>query len=212
MSLTVTDVSQIVALIEDGHSRCYVSRSLEIPRTIVQDAWNWYLETGRFATRIGSGRKRATTAADDRFIVLNTLRNRSLTAVQIQHRLLIVRGVEIKISTIMHVQPDVKGSFQQLLYNNADFNVCTLGGLNTFHSIEDIKCIALASSVDKGTEIIRLSKIPTSAITGQLGVLSVQVFHKSSGCLRNRVVEDIGGDVEKMGSLKPQDILFMCAK
>ncbi|KAF2891118.1 hypothetical protein ILUMI_15055 [Ignelater luminosus] len=95
MPLTVMDVSQIVALVEDGHSRCYVSRSLGIPRTIVQDAWNWYLETGRFPRRIGSGRKRATTAADDRFVVLNTLRDRSLTAVQLQHRLLTVRGVEI---------------------------------------------------------------------------------------------------------------------
>ncbi|KAF2894034.1 hypothetical protein ILUMI_12139 [Ignelater luminosus] len=76
MPLTVTDVSQIVALSEDGHSRRYVSRSLGIPRTTIRDAWNRYLETDRFLRQIGSRRKRATTAADDRFVVLNTLRRR----------------------------------------------------------------------------------------------------------------------------------------
>ncbi|KAF2896438.1 hypothetical protein ILUMI_09739 [Ignelater luminosus] len=95
MPLTVTDVFQIVALSEDAHSWRCVSRFLGIPRTSVQDAWNRYLETKRFSRRIRSRRKRATTAADDRFVVLNTLPDRTSTAVQLQHRLLTVRGVEI---------------------------------------------------------------------------------------------------------------------
>ncbi|KAF2901740.1 hypothetical protein ILUMI_04468, partial [Ignelater luminosus] len=77
----------------DGHGRRYESRSLEIPRTTVQDAWNRYLETGR--------RKKAAIAVDDRFIVPNTLRDRSsAAAVQLQHRLLTVRGIEISERTI----------------------------------------------------------------------------------------------------------------
>lgn len=100
MPLTSADVAKIVALIEDGRSQRYVSRTLGIPRTTVQDAWNRYLETDSLVRRVGSGRKRATTAVDDRFILLNTLRDRRLSAVQIQHRLLTVRGVEISDRTI----------------------------------------------------------------------------------------------------------------
>lgn len=100
MSLTVADVSKIVALIEDGRSQRYVSRTLEIPRTTVQDAWNRYLETGTCERRAGSGRKRVTTLVDDRFLVLNTLRDRRSTAVQLQHRLLTVRGIQISERTI----------------------------------------------------------------------------------------------------------------
>lgn len=100
MPLTSADVAQIVALIEDGRSQRYVSLSLGIPRTTVQDAWNRYLQTGGFVRRIGSGRKRSTTVADDHFVVINTLRDRRSTAIQLQHRLLTVRGVEISERTI----------------------------------------------------------------------------------------------------------------
>lgn len=100
MPLTTADVAQVVALIQDGRSQRYVSRTLGIPRTTVQDAWNRFLETGRFARRAGSGRKRATTVVDDRFIVHNTLRNRRSTAVQLQHNLQTVRGVQVSERTI----------------------------------------------------------------------------------------------------------------
>ncbi|KAI4468251.1 homeobox-like domain superfamily [Holotrichia oblita] len=90
MPLTVVDASQIVALLEDGRSQRYVSQHLGIPHTTVQDAWNRFLETDTFVRRVGSERRRATTTVDDRFIVLNTLRDRRSTAVQLQHRLLAV--------------------------------------------------------------------------------------------------------------------------
>lgn len=100
MPLTVEIVARIVALIEDGRSQRYVSRALGIPRTTVQDAWNRYLETGSCTRRAGSGRRRATTTVDDRFVVLNALRDRRSTAVQLQHRLQTARGVEVSERTI----------------------------------------------------------------------------------------------------------------
>lgn len=100
MPLSVTDVARIVALIEDGRSQRYVSDTLGIPRTTVQDAWNRYMETGNFTRRVGSGRKRKTNAIDDRFIVLNTLRNRRITAFQNQHLLQAVRRTQVSERTI----------------------------------------------------------------------------------------------------------------
>ena len=99
MPLSVTDVARIVALIEDGRRR-YVSDTLGIFRTTVQDAWNRYMETGNFTRRVGSGRKRKTNAIDDRFIVLNTLRNRRITAFQNQHLLQAVRRTQVSERTI----------------------------------------------------------------------------------------------------------------
>lgn len=100
MPLSVTDVARIVALIEDGRSQRYVSETLGKPRTTVQDAWNRYMETGNFNRRVGSGRKRKTSAIDDRFIVLNALRNRRTTAVHNQHLLQTVRRIVVSESTI----------------------------------------------------------------------------------------------------------------
>ena len=58
------------------------------------------METGNFTRRVGSGRKRKTNAIDDRFIVLNTLRNRRITAFQNQHLLQAVRRTQVSERTI----------------------------------------------------------------------------------------------------------------
>lgn len=100
MVLRTEDVCKVVALIEDGRSQRYVSNALGIPRTTIQDAWNRYVETGNCTRQLGSGRRRATTAIDDRFIRLNTLRNRRSTAPNLQHRLEMVRRVIISERTV----------------------------------------------------------------------------------------------------------------
>ncbi|KAL1502237.1 hypothetical protein ABEB36_007410 [Hypothenemus hampei] len=73
--LTVVNVFQIV------------TSTLRIARTTVQDAWNWYLEIGGFAKRVGAGRQREATAVDVRFPVFNILSDRRSTAVQLELRL-----------------------------------------------------------------------------------------------------------------------------
>lgn len=100
MPLAPTDVARLVALIQDGRSQRYVSRTLGLPRTTVQDAWNRFVQNGTFIRRAGSGRRRATTAVDDRFVVLNALRNRRTTAIYLQHRLRTVRRVQVSERTI----------------------------------------------------------------------------------------------------------------
>lgn len=44
-------------------------------------------------------------------------------------------------SSISHPQPDIlPDSFTQFVFDNADFNVNTLDGLHTFHSMDGIQC------------------------------------------------------------------------
>lgn len=100
MVLTTTDVAKIVALIEAGHNKSYVARTLGFPRATVQDAWNRYLETGNFTRRQGSGRKRKTIAADDRFLVVRSLRERRATSVVLKNELRMTRGVNISDKTV----------------------------------------------------------------------------------------------------------------
>lgn len=100
MVLTTTDVAKIVALIEEGHNKSYVARTLGFPRATVQDAWNRYLGTGNFTRRQGSGRKRKTTAADDRFLVVRSLRDRRATSVTLKNELRMIRGVNISDKTV----------------------------------------------------------------------------------------------------------------
>lgn len=100
MVLTTADVGKIIGLIEDGRSKSYVARTLRIARSTVQDAWNRYLETGNHTRRPGSGRKKSTTLADNRFILINSLRDRRATASSLKHDLWQVRGKNVNEVTI----------------------------------------------------------------------------------------------------------------
>jgi len=68
-----TDVAKAVALIEIGTSYSDVVDMLgKSKSTIYRNVRRWR-HTGEYVRRRGQGRKRSTTARDDRFIVLQTL-------------------------------------------------------------------------------------------------------------------------------------------
>ncbi|RVE42631.1 hypothetical protein evm_012717 [Chilo suppressalis] len=73
----------------------------------MQYALKRYQETGQYTRRPGSGGVRCTSARDDRFIVLEILRNRYLTAVEIRQRLQIVRGVNVSERTVRRRMEEV---------------------------------------------------------------------------------------------------------
>ncbi|KAJ8936351.1 hypothetical protein NQ318_013165, partial [Aromia moschata] len=83
-----------------GLSQRAVGLQLDMTRAAVRRVYQRYEETGSFHRRPGIGRKRSTTARDDRFIVSTTLRNRHLNAVQVQQQLREVRRVVISQWTV----------------------------------------------------------------------------------------------------------------
>lgn len=100
MPLTAEQVAQAVALIDQGLTQREVAMVLNVPRSSMQYALKRYQETGRYTRRPGSGGVRCTSARDDRFIVMEILRNRFLTAVEIRQRLQNVRGINVSERTI----------------------------------------------------------------------------------------------------------------
>lgn len=100
MDTTPEEAAQAVALLQAGFGQREVARRLGIGRSSVQRVYRRYLETGAFDRRPGTGRPRATSAADDRFIHLAVLRNRRLNAVQVQRSLREERQVVISSDTV----------------------------------------------------------------------------------------------------------------
>ena len=100
MVLSITDKARIVALLEDGHNKSYVSRTLGFPRSTVRDTWDRYIERGNFSRRRGSGRPRITTVADDRFLLIRSLRDRRTNSVSLKNDLQMVRRVRISEDTV----------------------------------------------------------------------------------------------------------------
>jgi transposase len=95
MGLTPFDTARAIALIQDGRSKYYVARVLDVSGCSVQRAVKRFPETKGYTRRVGSGRKRSTTARDDHFLILTNLKNRHTTAVRTRNELQEVRAVAV---------------------------------------------------------------------------------------------------------------------
>lgn len=100
MPLSIEDVARAVALVEDGRSIRYAARAIHASYTTVHRAVLRFQETQSYTRRPGSGRPRATTARDDRFLVNLVLRNRHSTAPMARNRLAEVRGNNVSDRTV----------------------------------------------------------------------------------------------------------------
>lgn len=74
--LPATEVARAVTMIEEGHTYRSVSRTLGVSVSVIHRNVKRYRQTGSYLRRPGQGRNRATSALDDRFIRVQTLRNR----------------------------------------------------------------------------------------------------------------------------------------
>ena len=72
--------NQAIGMLNAGMSGTVVSRHLGCARMTIERLRRRFCVTGNVADRPRSGKPRVTTAADDRYIVLQHLRNRRLAA------------------------------------------------------------------------------------------------------------------------------------
>ncbi|CAH0730597.1 unnamed protein product, partial [Brenthis ino] len=59
----------IVTLLQEGCTQCYVSERFGVSRSTVQRTWTRFQETDSLKKRPGSERKRCTEPRDDRYII-----------------------------------------------------------------------------------------------------------------------------------------------
>ncbi|CAH2105472.1 unnamed protein product [Euphydryas editha] len=91
MDTSSEQVAQIVALVREGLDQRTIARNLNLNQSTASRVYRRFLNRGSYEKRPGSGRTRATTNRNDRFIVSTSLRNRFLTSVNIKTELSEVR-------------------------------------------------------------------------------------------------------------------------
>uniref|UniRef100_A0A096MFS4 Transposase Tc1-like domain-containing protein n=1 Tax=Poecilia formosa TaxID=48698 RepID=A0A096MFS4_POEFO len=74
----------IITLRNEGHSIQKIGKTLKLPPSSVAKTIKRYKETGSHEDRPRKGRPRVTSAAEDKFIRVTSLRNHRLTAAQIR--------------------------------------------------------------------------------------------------------------------------------
>lgn len=93
MMVNESDVARIVASLKEGMSQRHLAERLNINQSTISRIWTRYRETGKYDRRIGSGRKRATTAREDRDLARAAILNPALTTRQIARDVLPSRRI-----------------------------------------------------------------------------------------------------------------------
>ncbi|MBW0528211.1 hypothetical protein O181_067926 [Austropuccinia psidii MF-1] len=120
---------------------------------------------------------------------------------------------KLEMSAIDSVKPGFvvkKGGFNQFVFDNVDFNVCTIDGLNTLHAMGGIRCITPSNSLEKGARIPRLKNMPLSHDVGKLGIIPLKTFQKRAS-LESVVVKRINVP-EEVVHPQPFNVLWFVAK
>uniref|UniRef100_A0A2A4J5V2 Tc1-like transposase DDE domain-containing protein n=1 Tax=Heliothis virescens TaxID=7102 RepID=A0A2A4J5V2_HELVI len=92
--------ARAVALLQEGESQRSVAIRIGVSRRAIRNVWERYQETGSVARRPGTGRTRATTSHEDRYIRLTARRERTVTARTLQTRLRRSTGTRVSDQTI----------------------------------------------------------------------------------------------------------------
>ena len=100
MTLNLTDAAKALALIEDCCIFRNVADRLRKSLCSVHRAVKRFREHQTYSRISGSGNSRASSRVDDKFILLQALRDRHTTAVQLRNRFQRVRGMNVSERTV----------------------------------------------------------------------------------------------------------------
>lgn len=67
--------------------------------------------------------------------------------------------------------------FTQFIFDNADFNVATLTGHNTFHAMGGIACVTPPATVEK-SPVKRTIQLPPAEVVGTFGQIPIKTYSK----------------------------------
>ncbi|GFU68063.1 transposable element Tc1 transposase [Trichonephila clavipes] len=91
---------RIIGKIEEGRKITDVARVFDSAHSVVSRLWKSFKTTGMCSRRLGGGRVRSTTPAEDRYIILSAKRNRRTTAQQVANQFLAASGKQISRKTV----------------------------------------------------------------------------------------------------------------
>ncbi|GFU79519.1 transposable element Tcb2 transposase [Trichonephila clavipes] len=91
---------RIIGRLEAGQSITETATCLNISRQTVSKLWKQFQNDGTVVRRPGQGRKRMTTASEDRYLALTVRRNRKATARQLSSELATATGAVASRQTI----------------------------------------------------------------------------------------------------------------
>ena len=98
--LTEAERWRAIGILQTGSTQVQTANFMNVSQSVVSRLFASYQRHGTVADMQRSGRPRSTSRRDDRLVVNQALRNRSLTSTDLQQYLRRVRGVTVSRQTI----------------------------------------------------------------------------------------------------------------
>lgn len=117
-----------------------------------------------------------------------------------------------EVSCLNHPQSTVHPhTFSQFVFDNADVNVETIDGSNTFHAMGGIQCITPATSNSSGGAISRVGVVPKASAVGKFGAIPLVTFEKFKSSFADIIIEDLREQSSSI-ELLPSDFTWIFGK
>ena len=106
-------------------------------------------------------------------------------------------------SAMLQKQPLIHhDSFKQFVFDNADFNIQTMDGYGTFHSMGGIMCVTPGNSVELADVTERLKKQPPAELSAHMSVKLLTYSARNTRGIHSITVKDLN-DITNLASLSP---------
>lgn len=119
-------------------------------------------------------------------------------------------------SSLLYPQPDVApNSFSQFVFDNADFNISTLDGYNTFHTMGGIQCVVPTNAVLWNKRIEKVKKAVTAETISNIESVPIITYEKSTNADDKIEIQDLSKirpTIHKTSLLSADELHWMCAQ
>ncbi|XP_029341748.1 uncharacterized protein LOC100571724 isoform X2 [Acyrthosiphon pisum] len=119
-------------------------------------------------------------------------------------------------SSLLYPQPKVdRNSFSQFVFDNADFNINTIDGYNTFHTMGGIQCVVPKNAIQWNERIQKLKTVVTAETMGNIASIPIISYEKTGNMENKIIIQDfniIRPTVYNMTYVSPSELHWMCAQ
>lgn len=119
-------------------------------------------------------------------------------------------------SSLLYPQPKVdRNSFSQFVFDNADFNINTIDGYNTFHTMGGIQCVVPKNAIQWNERIQKLKTVVTAETMGNIATIPIISYEKTGNMSNKIIIQDfniIRPTVYNMTYVSPSELHWMCAQ
>lgn len=122
----------------------------------------------------------------------------------------------LEISAVMRPEKiAIDEGFLQFVFDNADFNVNTLNGLNTFHAMGGIMVVTPQVAITPDTNLPKVNKCTSSQLVEKCGQIKLEMYHKRENCgLKTVEILDVEptDSIQNVTSSQPPHLLWLYGK